>query len=451
MSRTRSGRHAGLLAHPARAVSIAFLLAVVLGTALLLLPVSAASGNPVPLHIAVFSATSALSVTGLAVVDPAGYWSTFGECVQMVLIQMGGLGIMTAASLLGLLVARRLGLRTRMLVQTESSSPDLGSVRRLLVSVLRISLAIEAITWVCITLRLIVAYGEPTGRATYLGLFHAVSAYNNAGLALWPDSLTRFGADAVLLAPIGVAMILGALGYPVLLEVLRQHRISRWSLHTRLTLLTFLIVTLTGMVLLFPVEWNNVGSLGIHGGTAGRLTAGIFSGITAGTAGFNVIDYSHADPAARLVTEILMYVGGGSGGTAGGIKLTTLAVLILAVVAEARGDTDIQVFGRRMATPTVRQALSVAVLVMTGVLAGTLALLMVSRADLDSALFEVVSAVTSSGLSTGITPGLPAPARYLLSVLMFLGRVGPVTLATSLALRSAPRRYRYPQSRPLVG
>jgi Trk-type K+ transport system membrane component len=430
---------------------LVFLGAVVAGTLLLMLPIAAAEGGGTPLRIAVFTATSALSVTGLAVVDTASYWSTFGECVQLVLMQLGGLGIMTAASLLGLLVARRLGLRTRMLVQTETSSPDMGSVRRLLASVLRISLAIEVFAWLAITLRLVLKYEEPVGRASYLGLFHAVSAYNNGGLALWPNSLARFGSDALLLAPIGLAMILGALGYPVLLEVLHQRRISRWSLHTRLTLLTFLIVTVTGLVLLIALEWNNAASLGIHGGGSGELTAGIFSGITAGTAGFNVIDYSQIEPPARLVTEVLMYIGGGSGGTAGGIKLTTLAVLVLAVVAEARGDTDIQVFGRRLATSTVRQALSVAVLFMTGILGGTLAVLSLSTADFDSALFEVVSAFSSSGLSTGITPDLPSPAQYVLTMLMILGRIGPITIATSLALRSTPRLYRYPESRPLVG
>jgi Trk-type K+ transport system membrane component len=440
-----------ILSHPARTVSIAFVVTIAAGTALLLLPFAAAQPGTTTPRIALFTATSALSVTGLTVVDTAGHWSTFGECVLMALMQIGGLGIMTAASVLGLVVARRLGLRTRMLVQTEAATPDLGSVGRLLASVLRISLVIEVFAWLAITLRLAIGYDEPFGRAAYLGLFHAVSAYNNAGFSLWPDSLIRFGADPWLLAPIVIAFTLGALGYPVLLEVLRQRRVSRWSLHTQLTLVTFIMITTIGSLVLTALEWTNAASLGIHGGPAGRLTAGLFSTMTAGSAGFNVIDYAQIDAAARLLTEMIMFIGGGSGGTAGGIKLTTLAVLVLAVRAEARGDTDIQAFGRRLATTTMRQALTVAVLSLAGILTGTLALLSLSTAGLDAALFEVVSAFSSSGLSTGITADLPAPAQYLLTALMVIGRIGPITVATSLALRSVPQLYRYPESRPLVG
>jgi trk system potassium uptake protein TrkH len=441
---------ARVLAHPARTVSLAFLSALATGTLLLRLPVSTETGGTTFL-VALFTATSALSLTGLTVVDTGAHWSTFGECVLMGLMQVGGLGIMTATTLLGMVVARRLRLRSRLLVQTEAASTDLGAVRGLLAGVLQISLAIEAVAWLAISLRLFLGYGESAGRAAYLGLFHAVSAFNNGGFALWPDSLTRFGGDAVMLTPIAAAFLLGAIGYPVLLELRRRVPMSAWSLHTRLTVVAFAVVAGTGTVLVLIAEISNPASVGVHGGLGPRLVAGVFSGLTAGSAGFNVIDYGAVDPATRLVTDALTFIGGGSAGTAGGIKLTTVAVLTMAIVAEVRGDQDVAVFGRRLSAATVRQALAVALLGVAAVAGGTLLMLELAPVGLDAALFEVVSALSSGGLSTGITADLPQPAQYLLVVLMAVGRIGPVTVATSLALRSSRRLYRYPEARPLVG
>ncbi len=440
-----------LLAHPARTVTLGFLFAVLVSTGLLMLPLSSATPGGTSFRVALFTATSAVSVTGLAVVDTADHWSGFGEAMILAMIQLGGLGIMTATSLLGLVVARRLGLRSRLLVQAETGALDLGTVSRLLFNVVRISLLIEAITWLALTLRLSLGYDEPFGRAVYLGLFHAVSAYNNGGLALWSDSLVRFGDDPWLLTPITVAFLLGALGFPVLLELLRGRSPSGWSVHTQLTLLTYGVLVMAGPLIVLYGEWNNERSLGVHGGAGGQLTAGIFSGLVAGSAGFNVIDYGAVNPTTLLGTDLLMFIGGGSGGTAGGIKVGTVAVLALAVIAEIRGDTDVEAFGRRLTTSTIRQALTVAMLSMTGIAVGTFVLLALSPVSFDAGLFEVISAFSNSGLSTGITGTLPAPAQYLLSVLMFIGRVGPVTAATALALRQSRRLYRYPETRPLVG
>lgn len=440
----------GVFGHPARTVTFGFLVAVLLGTALLWLPV-ATSGPGSSFRVALFTATSAISVTGLAVVDTAGHWSTFGEVVIMVLMELGGLGIMTATSLLGLVVANRLGLRTRLLVAAETGTLDIGTIRRLLLNVVWISLVIQVVAWVFISSRLFLAYDEGFGRAVYLGLFHSISAYNNGGFALWPDNLIRFGADPWLLLPITFAFVLGALGFPVLLELLRRRGPAGWSVHTRITLVTFGVLGVLGPAVILSGEWNNQLSLGIHGSAFNRAVAGIFSGLTAGSAGFNVIDYAHVDPATLLGTNVLMFIGGGSGGTAGGIKVGTVAVLALAVRAEVRGDADIEVFGRRLTTTTMRQALTVVLLALGAVMVGTLALLELSSVRLDAALFEVVSAFSSSGLSTGITPTLPASGQYLLVVLMFVGRVGPITAATALALRQSRRLYRYPETRPLVG
>jgi trk system potassium uptake protein TrkH len=440
----------GLSRHPARLVSLGFAAATAIGTVLLWLPISVSGVAGASFSTALFTATSAVTVTGLTVVDTGTYWSPFGEGVLILLMQIGGIGIMTMASLLGLVVARRLGLRTRMLVQAETRAVDLGTVRQLLGGVLALSITLELFAWVAVSLRLYFGYGESLGTSVYYGLFHAVSAFNSGGFALYPDNLTRYAQDAWILVPLALAFMLGALGYPVLLELRREHRVRWWSVHTKLTLITFGVIALLGPAIVLLGEQANPQTLGNLSG-AGKVVAAVFSGLSAGSAGFNVIDYAHADPATMFVTDMLMFIGGGSGGTAGGIKVTTVAVLALAVIAEMRGDDDVEAFGRRLAPSTVRQALTVTMISIVVVTLSAFWLLRFTAGDLDHALFEVVSAFSNSGLSTGITPALPDSARYLLVVLMYVGRVGPLTAATALALRSSRRLYRFPETRPLVG
>jgi trk system potassium uptake protein TrkH len=440
----------GLARHPARLVAVGFALAIAVGTVLLFLPVARTGPGGAPFDVALFTSTSAVTVTGLTVVDTGTYWSGFGEGTLIVLMQVGGIGIMTMASLLGLVVARRLGLRSRMLVQAETRAVDLGTVRSLLGGVLVLSVTLELFAWVAITLRLWLGYGESFWKALYHGLFHAVSAFNSGGFALYPDNLTRYADDVLVLLPLTLAFTLGALGYPVLLELRRRGRPRSWSVHTKLTLIVFAVLAVLGPAVVLLGEQANPQTLG-ELSTGGKVIAAAFSGLSAGSAGFNVIDYAHTDPATLFGTDVLMFIGGGSGGTAGGIKVTTVAVLTLAVVAEIRGENDAEVFGRRIATPTVRQALTVTVISIVVVTLSAFWLLRFTAGDLDHALFEVVSAFSNSGLSTGITPSLPDSARYLLVVLMYVGRVGPLTAATALALRTSRRLYRYPETRPLVG
>ena len=440
----------GLRSHPARIVALAFFGAIVVSTAVLMLPVARSGPGGASFEVALFTATSAISVTGLNVVDTAAYWSTFGEISLMAMMQLGGLGIMTMTSLLGLVVSRRLGLRSRMLVEAETRAVDLGTVRRLLLGVLAISLTLELVAWVAVSLRLILGYGYGVGHGMYVALFHAVSAFNSGGLSLYPDSLTRFATDVWVLGPLGLAFMLGALGYPVLLELRRERRVAYWSVHTRLTLIMMGLIAVLGPMFVLFAEWTNPGTLGPYDAW-GKTVAAVFSGLSAGSAGFNVIDYTAADEATLLGTDLLMFIGGGSGGTAGGIKVGTVAVLVLAVIAEIRADADIEVFGRRLTPQTVRQALTVVMLSLMVVAAATLLLLRMTGADLDHALFEVVSAFSNSGLTSGITATLPPGGHYLLSLLMYVGRIGPITAATALALRTHRRLYRYPETRPLVG
>ncbi|WP_232376642.1 TrkH family potassium uptake protein [Amycolatopsis aidingensis] len=450
-------RRAATVRHPARLVVLGFGVAVVAGTVLLSLPVATEGGPPLEVVTALFTATSAVCVTGLVVVDTAGHWSTFGELVVLGLIQVGGLGIMTLASLLGMLVARRLGLRMRLGAQAETKSLRLGDIGRVVVGVLRLSLVFEVLTAAVLSMRFMTGYGRPLGEAIYLGVFHAISAFNNAGFALWPDSLTAYATDAWIVVPVMIALVSGGLGFPVLFELgrrMRHHRRGRagirWSLHTKITLLVSAVLLVVGTVAVLAMEWSNPATMGPRG-VLDKLLLALFHGATPRTAGFNTLDVGELRPATLLVNDILMFIGGGSAGTAGGIKVTTFALLAFVILAEIRGEPTVHVMGRRLANAVQRQAITVALLGVGAVVAGTAALLLITPFDLDRVLFEVVSAFGTVGLSTGITAELPVAGQLLLVGLMFLGRLGPITLASALALRERGRRYELPEERPIVG
>jgi trk system potassium uptake protein len=439
-----------LFRHPARLVVAGFTAAILVGAGLLALPVaSTAPGSTAP-ETAFFTATSAVTVTGLVTVDTATHWTPFGQGVILGLIQVGGLGIMTSASLLLLVVARRLGLRGRLAAQAETQTLDLGDLRRLVLTIVSVTVAVELVAAAVLTTRLAVA-GRSPGEAVWEGAFHAVSAFNNAGFSLYSDALIGLAGDGWFLVTVALAVIVGGLGFPVWID-LRRHarRPGAWSLHTKLTVATTAALLVAGTAAMTALEWDNPGTLGGMG-PAGRLLNGFFAGVMPRTAGFNAIDYARVEDPALLVTDMLMFVGGGSGGTAGGLKVTTLAVLALVVWAELRGDREPAAFRRRVPATVVRQALTVATISVNVVVVATLALMVTDDLRLSLALFECVSAFATVGLSAGVTPGLSVPGQAILMVLMLMGRVGPLTLFVALVLRERELRYSLPEEHPLVG
>jgi trk system potassium uptake protein TrkH len=437
--------------HPARVVVVAFGLTVATGAVLLMLPVSAESGEPTGWVTALFTATGAIC-GGLASVDTGSTWSFFGELVVLALIQVGGLGIMTLASLLALLVSRRLGLRMELTATAETHSVGPGDVRRVLAGVLLASVLVEAITAAVLTLRFESGYDLTLGRAVYLGVFHSISAFNNAGFGLYPDNMIGFATDPMIMVPVMVAMVAGGLGFPVLFEIARRlrRRRVRWSLHAKITIGGYLALLVLGTLAIVALEWNRPGTLGPLG-IANKFLVATFQSITPRTAGFNSVDVAQMQPATLLVTDILMFIGAGSASTAGGIKITTFALLAFVMLAEVRGEPTVHVLGRRLPATVQRQALTVALLGVGVVMAGTLALLVLTDHPLDAVLFEVTSAFGTVGLSTGITGQLPAAGQLILVALMLIGRLGPITVASALALRDRPRRYELPEERPVVG
>ncbi|OZE34770.1 MULTISPECIES: TrkH family potassium uptake protein [unclassified Rhodococcus (in: high G+C Gram-positive bacteria)] len=433
-----------------------FALAIAIGAGVLSLPAATVPGSETGFLQALFTSTSAVSLTGLIVVDTPVYWSGFGQGVILALIQIGGFGIMTIASLVGLVLADRIGLRGRLNAAAEVRTSGLGDVRSVVIGVFRTSLIIESVVATALAARFFLGYDEPLGRALWLGTFHAVSAFNNAGFALFSDNMIGFATDPWICIPLLIAVVLGGIGFPVLFEIARRVRSRarggrsphRWSLHTRLTLTVTGVLLVLGPTVVMLFEWSRtLGGFGFWD----KMLVATFQGIMPRTAGFNSVDYADVDNATLLVTDVLMFIGGGSGGTAGGIKVTTFALLLFVILAEIRGDREVTVFDRRIDARVQRQALTVALIGVALVMLPVVALLAGTDFDLDVLLFEVVSAFATVGLSTGITAQLPGWGQMILIVLMYLGRIGSITLVSALAARDRGRRYTLPTERPFIG
>lgn len=444
------GRSRSPFAHPARFVTTAFAGAISVGTLLLLLPVSRAGPGGATFREAAFTATSAVTVTGLGIVDTATHWSGLGQAIILGLIQVGGIGIMTLAALVLRAFSSRIGLRHRLVTQQETGVMALGEVRSVLRTVLLVSASVEVVSAIVLGGWFIVRYDEPIGHGVWLGVFHAVSAFNNAGFGLYADSLVRFVGDPVVNGVVIIAVVLGGLGVPVIAELRLYHlRWKRWSLHTKLVLFTTALLIVGGWAMIALFEWGNPQTLGPLS-TPQKLLASLFQSVAPRTAGFNTLDYGSMRETTWFLTAALMFIGAAPVSTGGGIKVTTFAMLGYVILSELRGDDDVTLFGRRIPTAAQRQALAIA-LVGVGVVFGATLVLMADSRDLGRSLFEVTSAFGTVGLTTGITPALSVGGHVLLVLLMFAGRVGPLTVGTALALRAKPQRFRLPEERPLIG
>lgn len=438
--------------NPVSVIFTAFAGLILTGTVLLALPIATESRQPTDLTDALFTASSAGTVTGLSVLDTASHWSTFGELVILLLMQVGGLGIMTFATLFALVVTRRLGLRARMIAQAETQSVRARDVRRVVRNVVLFSLSTEAVVAIVLSLRFATAYPFGPGEATYQGIFHAVASFNNAGFSLNSDSVEGYATDPLVLLPIALLAIAGGLGFPVVFELLRAWRRPRtWSVLTRITLWVSGALLLIGWVAFTAIEWANPHTMGPMSVPV-KVLNGFFQSVTTRSTGFNAIPTSEMEHESWLICDIFMFIGGGSASTAGGIKVTTFGLLAFVIWAELRGESRVNVGHRQLSETTQRQALTIALLGVGIVVVGTVAILGLTDASLDRVLFEVISGALTVGLSNGLSMELGPGGKLVMSVLMYLGRVAPVVLGTTLALRERGRRhYELPEERPIVG
>lgn len=413
---------------------------------------------------AMFTSVSAVCVTGLSTVNVETYWTPFGHLIILLLIKIGGLGILALATLIGFLLARRVGMRATMLGATESSNMRMGDIRKTIARIVIVASSIEAISAVFLTVRFWTGYEYDLGKAIWYGTFHSVSAFNNAGFALFSDSVMRFQGDAWVMLPICINVILGGLGFLVLFELGRRlagrvesRRVGgmiesklHWTLTTRIVLWGSLILVVGGTLFFLFSEWENPKTLGPMDLGVKLLSAFALS-VFARTAGFNSVDISALDPTSWLAHDIMMFIGGGSGSTAGGIKVTTAAVLLFIVWTEIRGDTAVNIGNRRLPRSIQRQALTLISLSFLAVIAATMVLHVLTPFTTDQIIFEVISAFGTVGLSTGITGLMPPMAQVVLMILMFVGRLGTVVVASSLAARVTHVHYELPKERPLIG
>ena len=440
------------LQHPGRLIPVLFSILLTIGTFLLCLPISRTNSDEAPnVLAAAFTAVSAACITGLSVVDTATYWSTFGQVVILGLIEVGGFGIMTLATLLAILVSGRLGLSQSLVAKSESHAVTLGDLRGIILTVGITMVGLQTVVATVLTVRFYTAYDSSLGQAIWHGVFHSISAFNNAGFALFSDNLMSFQGDPFILAPICVAIVAGGVGFPVFYELRRRWRTpNSWSVHTRVTLMGYFGLLVVGTVFFAVSEWDNPGTLGPMS-LWNKVMNSVVGGIMPRTAGFNTVDYGKADEETYAFDSVMMFIGGGSAGTSGGIKVGTFVLLAFVLWAEIRGEPDVIIGHRRVPYAVQREAITVALMAVGVVALGTLGLIIVTDHRLAVALFEASSAFGTTGLSTGITPTLPGIAQIILMAMMYIGRVGTITTASALALNTRHRHYRLPEERPIIG
>ncbi|MCL5942231.1 MAG: TrkH family potassium uptake protein [Actinobacteria bacterium] len=400
---------------------------------------------------ALFTATSAVCVTGLVTVDTATVFTPLGKAVIAVLIQIGGLGIMTGATVLFVLTGRRIGLQRRLIVQETLGHVRLSGIVRLVLAVLAMTAAFESVGAAVLAAQFALRYDYPFVKAVGYGAFHAVSAFNNAGFALFSDNLEGFRTDWVVSLTVALLIIFGGLGFPVILEVVRRRGDSRHaSLQAKIVLSVTAGLLAFGTLGFLLVEWDGTAMAGLTGPQ--RVLAAFFQAVTPRTAGFNTVSMAAVDQATVFIMIFLMFVGASPESTGGGIKTTTFGVILASIWATARGKTDVEAFSRRIGQQQVFKALTVLSFSSAFVFVMTVLLLATGRSiGVTEGLFEVISAFGTVGLSLGLTPALTTVGKVLIILTMYTGRVGPVTLGVALAARQRAGRVTLPEEQLPLG
>lgn len=442
-SRLRAAR---LTLSPAQSIVAGFAAVILVGAGLLSLPIASETGQPTPFLTALFTANSAVCVTGLVVVDTADHYSTFGELVILALIQIGGFGYMTSWALLALVLGWRIGLRERIVLTQAHNLYEMGGVVRFTRRIVLMALAIEALGAAILTLRWSV--DAPLGRAAYLGLFHSVSAFNNAGFDVMGGfrSLTAYVSDPLVSLTIAALIILGGLGFSVLFDLLSR----RLTTHSKTVLLGSGILIAAGAVLLLLLEFANPETLGGLS-PATRALAAVFQAVTPRTAGFHTLNLGALTQPTLALIVALMFIGASPGGTGGGIKTTTFIAPLAVILSTIRGTGDPTLFHRRIPVFVIYKAVTIALVSVAFVMTMSVLLTRVEGTDFLPALFEITSAFGTVGLSTGLTPDLSQAGRVIVMLTMFSGRLGLLTLAFGVTRRVRPPRIRYPEDRIYVG
>ncbi|GAA1779449.1 MULTISPECIES: TrkH family potassium uptake protein [Agromyces] len=463
LGRLRDAIDALVKSSPSRFAILVFAALILLFTLLFSLPIATADGSITPLHDALFTAVSVICVTGLATVDMATYWSPFGHGLVYLGVNIGGVGVLTLATTLGFVISRRLGLRAKLMAASDTNpsrihvgpvaerqAVRLGEVGGLLFTVAISALVIEAAIAVGLMPSMLAA-GYDVGHSIWYSLYYSAMAFTNTGFSPNPGGLLPFEHDYWMQSLLMIGVFLGSLGFPVIFALARAWKQPRkWSVHVKLTLTTTVILFVAGAAMFLLLEHANPKTYG-HLDAGPTIFQSFFMSAMTRSGGFATIDMHDLYGSSQLVSSMLMFIGGGSASTAGGIKVTTLAVLFLAAFAEARGNPSMEAFGRRIPRDMLRLSVSVVLWGATIVAGASIAILQITKAPFENVLFDVISAFATCGLSTGLTAELPPEGVYVMAATMFMGRVGTVTLAAALAASQRRQLFKRPEERPIVG
>ncbi|WP_294403228.1 TrkH family potassium uptake protein [uncultured Clostridium sp.] len=434
-----------------RILALGFLIIILLGGVILSLPISSKNGTYTSLVDSIFTATSAVCVTGLITVDTGTHWNTFGHSVIMVLIELGGLGFMSITTFIAVLLGKKITLRDRLIMQEAMNALDIQGLVKMMKYIVILTFSVQSIGAVLLSFVFIPQFG--IGKGIFYSIFHSISAFCNAGFDLFGNftSLTGYYNNYYLIIIISMLIVIGGLGFSVLSDLLNFKHIRKFSIHTKLVLYVTSSLIALGALLIFCVEYKNEATLGsLNFGE--KVLNSVFASITPRTAGFNSISTGDMTMSGKLVTIILMFIGGSPGSTAGGLKTTTFAVLILTAVSVLNGRDDTEVFGRRFSKESVYKAFTLFVLAMAIVLGVTMILSVAEpEQQFIDLLYEASSAIGTAGITTGVTQKIGTLSKFVIMLAMYFGRLGPITVFLALMKKNKKAGIRYPEAKILIG
>lgn len=443
-----SGEKKGGKINPPRVLAYGFASLIILGTLLLNLPIASKTGESVGLIDAFFTASSAVCVTGLVVVNTQEFWSTFGHFVIIALIQMGGLGFMTITTVGALILGKKLTFKDRLIIKEQLNQDTMTGLVKLTKYVLFATLAIESIGAIFLSTRFIPEYGLVKG--IWFSVFHSISAFCNAGFDIIGDGIIEYAGDTVIVLTISSLIILGGLGFSVYIDIERKRSFKRLQLHSKLAITITIFLLLVGTVLFFIIEDSNPDTIKNMTGKD-KLLASFFQSVITRTAGFSSVDLSKIYDTTAFVMIILMFIGGSPGSTGGGIKTTTFGVLMLTTLSVIRGERDVVAFKKRVNTDIIFRALAIVMVSMGLIMMVSFVLTLTEEFGFLDILFETTSAFATVGVTRGITSNLSVIGKIIISLTMYAGRVGPLTMAFAFASKAKNQSYRYSEANVLVG
>ncbi len=434
--------------NPPRVLALGFGGLIIIGTILLNLPIATNSGESIGFINALFTAASAVCVTGLVVVNTAEFWSMFGQATILVLIQIGGLGVMTMATAGALIVGKRITLKERLIIKEQLNQQSMTGLVRLTIYVLLSTFAIEGIGAILLSFKFIPMYGMANG--IWQSIFHSISAFCNAGFDITGSSMSLFVGDLGVNVVISVLVILGGLGFAVFIDISKMNGLKRLKLHTKFVLSITGILLVFGMIAFMFTEFNNPDTIG-NMSISNKLIASFFQSVVPRTAGFNSVDIGGLRDTTVFLFIILMFIGGSPGSTAGGIKTTTFGTLILTTISVIKGDRDVIIYKRRIGEDIINRSLAIVTVGITWIIIVATILTITEEAAFLDLLFETTSAFATVGLSRNITPQLSTIGKFLIVITMYAGRVGALTMAFAFAQKNKSSKYRYSEGTIIVG